>query len=89
MIEYQDRKDFIGFYMYKKVQIKITTEYITLGQFLKLADIIQSGGEAKAFLKSNSLIVNGEDENRRGKKLRDGDEISFEGITYIIQNSWL
>ena len=73
--------------MYKKVQIKITTEYITLGQFLKLADIIQSGGEAKAFLKSNSLIVNGEDENRRGKKLRDGDEINFEGITYIIQNS--
>ena len=73
--------------MYKKVQIKITTEYITLGQFLKLADIIQSGGEAKAFLKSNSLIVNGEDENRRGRKLRDGDEINFEGITYIIQNS--
>ena len=73
--------------MYKKVQIKIVTEHITLGQFLKLADIIQSGGEAKALLKSNSLVVNGEDENRRGKKLRDGDEIEFEGITYIIQNS--
>lgn len=71
--------------MYKKV-VKITTEYITLGQFLKLADIIQSGGEAKAFLKQYSLLINNELENRRGRKLRDGDVLVFENDSYLIQN---
>ncbi len=70
--------------MYKKV-IEITTEYITLGQFLKLADIIQSGGEAKSFLKEYSLIVNNESENRRGRKLRDGDEVTYGVDTYLIK----
>ena len=70
--------------MYKKV-IEITTEYITLGQFLKLADIIQSGGEAKSFLRDHSLIVNNENENRRGKKLRDGDEVKYGNSAYVIR----
>ena len=69
--------------MYKKV-VKISTEYITLGQFLKLADIIQSGGEAKSFLRDHVLIVNNENENRRGRKLRDGDEIKYGQNAYII-----
>lgn len=53
--------------------VKIDTEYITLGQFLKIADIIQSGGEAKWFLQENQIYINGEVDNRRGRKLRDGD----------------
>jgi ribosome-associated protein len=64
--------------MTKKVTIQ--TEYITLGQFLKLADIIDSGGMAKWFLQEHNIVVNGEEDNRRGRKLRDGDSIFIEGI---------
>jgi ribosome-associated protein len=59
--------------------IGISTEYITLGQFLKLADCIGTGGEVKHFLKEKSVRVNGEAENRRGRKLRVGDQIEVEG----------
>jgi S4 domain protein YaaA len=55
--------------------IKITTEYITLGQFLKLSNIISSGGEAKFFLQENVIYVNNELENRRGRKLYPNDKI--------------
>ncbi|MCU9613489.1 S4 domain-containing protein YaaA [Caldibacillus lycopersici] len=54
-------------------EIKIDTEYITLGQFLKMADIISSGGMAKWFLQENDIFINGEIDNRRGRKLKDGD----------------
>ena len=50
-------------------QIKINTEYITLGQFLKIADIASSGGEAKFAVKEMDILVNGEKEDRRGRKL--------------------
>jgi ribosome-associated protein len=56
-------------------EVTINSEYITLGQFLKLADIIDSGGMAKWFLQEFHITVNGEDENRRGKKLRHGDVV--------------
>ncbi|MCD9024858.1 S4 domain-containing protein YaaA [Cohnella silvisoli] len=59
--------------------IGITTEYITLGQFLKLADCIGTGGEVKHFLQEQGVQVNGEAENRRGRKLRVGDQIEVEG----------
>lgn len=59
--------------------IKIRDEYITLGQLLKLADCIQSGGEAKHFLATKKIRVNGEEENRRGKKLIPGDQVEIEG----------
>ena len=52
-----------------KKQVQITTEYINLGQFLKLTDHIFNGGEAKFFLMDESVLVNGEEENRRGRKL--------------------
>jgi len=61
-------------------QIKIDTEYITLGQFLKLADIIQSGGMAKWFLSEHEVFVNGEQDQRRGRKLRSGDKIEIPSI---------
>jgi ribosome-associated protein len=59
--------------------IGISTEYITLGQFLKLAECIGSGGEVKHFLQEKSVKVNNEPENRRGRKLRIGDKIEVEG----------
>ncbi|WP_062350965.1 S4 domain-containing protein YaaA [Bacillus kwashiorkori] len=67
-------------------EIAIDTEYITLGQFLKVADVIQTGGMAKWFLSEYPIKVNGELEDRRGKKLRDGDKIEIqEHGTFIIK----
>ena len=67
-------------------EIAITTEFITLGQFLKLADIISQGGEAKAYLATHEVKVNGEPDNRRGRKLRNGDEVLLpEGLFRIVQ----
>ena len=63
---------------------KITTEFITLQQFLKMNDLIFSGGEAKYFVKENRILVNGETEDRRGRKLYPGDEVSVNGKKYRI-----
>ena len=69
----------------KTTEITINTEYITLGQFLKLADIIQSGGEAKSFLAQNEVEIDGVSDNRRGRKLRGGEIIEILGQTYEIK----
>lgn len=61
-------------------KIKVDTEYITLGQFLKLADVIQTGGMAKWFLSEHDIFVNGEQDQRRGRKLRVGDNIQIPGF---------
>lgn len=61
-------------------EIKIDTEFITLGQFLKLAEVIQSGGMAKWFLSEHEVYVNGEQDQRRGRKLRNGDQIMIPGF---------
>ena len=67
-------------------KIQITTEYITLGQFLKLADIISTGGEAKFFLASDALIlVNDEEDRRRGRKLRHGDIVQIDNQRFVIE----
>lgn len=52
-----------------KKMIEITTEYITLGQFLKFVGIIRSGAMAKEYIMTNKILVNGEIETRRGRKL--------------------
>ncbi len=64
--------------------VAITSEYIKLDQFLKLADIVSSGGEAKIFIANNEIFVNGEKEERRGKKLRHGDSVQVKGQTFKI-----
>ncbi|MDE6492292.1 MAG: S4 domain-containing protein YaaA, partial [Lactobacillus sp.] len=51
--------------------------YITLSQFLKEESIISSGGQAKWYLKDNPVVLNGEKEDRRGKKLYPGDELEI------------
>ncbi|MGY0656943.1 ribosome maturation protein RlbA [Bacillus subtilis] len=60
--------------------ISIDTEMITLGQFLKLADVIQSGGMAKWFLSEHEVLVNDEPDKRRGRKLYVGDVVEIEGF---------
>ncbi|HBY90062.1 MAG: S4 domain-containing protein YaaA [Ruoffia tabacinasalis] len=68
--------------------IEITTEYVTLGQVLKITDIIQSGGMAKWYLSEYFVYVNDEEEQRRGRKLREGDVIEFphEEVKVFIKN---
>lgn len=60
-------------------EVAIRTEYIALGQFLKLAGIIDTGGAAKFFLQEAKIDINGESDNRRGRKLYPGDRIQIEG----------
>ena len=67
-------------------EILINTPYVTLGQFLKLADIIRSGGEAKLYLANKKVLINDEEDNRRGRKLKDGDIIEIKEKTYRIIN---
>lgn len=66
----------------------LTKEFVTLGQLLKEVGVISTGGQAKYFLSEYQVFLNGEPENRRGKKLRVGDEIKIEDNDIIkIVNS--
>ncbi|MEG0314202.1 MAG: RNA-binding S4 domain-containing protein [Erysipelotrichaceae bacterium] len=60
------------------MKIKLKTEYITLAQLLKITEFIASGGEAKYAVKSLVITVNGESENRRGRKLYPRDIVIIE-----------
>lgn len=60
-------------------QIPIRTEFITLGQLLKVADCISSGGQAKHFLAETTVHVNGTVDQRRGRKLVPGDRVVVQG----------
>ena len=64
--------------------IRISTPFITLGQLLKMTDWIASGGQAKEAVKQLKIRVNGEVENRRGRKLYPKDQVEIEGKTYTI-----
>lgn len=55
--------------------ITIHKEYITLSQFLKMINYVDSGGHAKQYLTSHTLYVNEIPEDRRGRKLKENDEI--------------
>lgn len=60
--------------------VEITTEYITLGQLLKFVGIIRSGAMAKDYIMTNKILVNGENEDRRGRKL-------YKGYIILINNN--
>ena len=64
--------------------IQLVTPYITLGQLLKLAHLIGNGGEAKFFLATHEVLVNGEPDARRGRKLYPGDEVRALGKAFVI-----
>lgn len=69
-------------------EIFIKTDYITLGQFLKLANVLDSGGVIKAYLQEQGALVNGELEHRRGRKLYQGDVVELENIgIFIVRTS--
>ena len=62
-------------------------EYITLGQLLKAAGLVMSGSEAKFLIQDGEVLVNGEVETRRGRKLRQGDKVLYDGKTIIVTKS--
>lgn len=64
--------------------VKIKTEYITLGQLIKFLSLVGSGGEVKFFLMENQILLNEEPEIRRGKKLYPGDIIKINNQSYHI-----
>lgn len=66
-------------------EIKINTEYITLGQILKFTAIISSGAMAKMFLAETEVMVNGEKEDRRGRKLYPGDIVEVLDQKYQVK----
>ena len=67
-------------------KIEIKTPYITLGQMLKLTNEFESGGFIKHYLEETGVLLNGEREHRRGKKLYDNDVIIVEEDNkYIIK----
>ena len=69
------------------VSVAITTEFIKLQDAMKFANIVYSGGEAKALIQEGEVLVNGEVCTMRGKKLREGDNFTFDGVTYKITAS--
>ena len=67
------------------MKFEVKGEFITLGQFLKVTDWISSGGEAKFAVKELDIVVNGEKEDRRGRKLRAGDTLTINGQKYELE----
>ena len=59
--------------------ITITTEFIKLQDLLKFANLVETGGEAKERIQSGEATVNGEVCKMRGKKIRPGDTVAFDG----------
>ena len=65
-------------------KISIETEYIKLDSLLKFAAVVGTGGEAKYVISEGMVTVNGEVCTMRGKKLRPGDKVSFQGLDFEI-----
>lgn len=68
--------------------ITITTEYIKLQDLLKFAAAVQTGGEAKLAVQEGKVSVNGEVCTMRGKKIRPGDVVAFNGqeLTVVYES---
>jgi ribosome-associated protein len=65
-------------------EVSITTNMIRLGQFLKLADMIDVGSDVKSLLDGGGVRVNGEPEERRGRQLFPGDVVTVAGNDIMV-----
>ena len=63
----------------------LENEYITLSQLLKACDVLPTGGMVKAYLADHYVLVNGEKENRRGRKLYSNDVVEIDDKRILIQ----
>ncbi len=68
----------------EEIKIREEDEFIKLGQLLKKAAMVSSGVEAKIVIQDGEVTVNGEVDTRRGRKLYDGDVVSFNGETVRV-----
>ena len=68
----------------REIEIRKGEEFIKLGQLLKKADMVSSGADAKMVIEEGQVLVNGEAELRRGRKLYDGDQVTFSGETVKV-----
>ena len=66
------------------IPIPITTEYIKLESFLKLANVAETGGMAKGMIQDGEVLVNNEECTQRGRKLRPGDRVTVQGESYYV-----
>ena len=66
-------------------KVQITSEYIKLEQMMKLAGMVGSGSDAKMLIGEGIVKVNGNVELQRGKKLRTGDTVEFQGKMYVVE----
>lgn len=66
-------------------KVKISTEYIKLEQLLKFAGLVDSGSDAKMLIGDGLVTVNGSVELQRGKKLRPGDRMEFQGNIVLVE----
>jgi ribosome-associated protein len=64
--------------------VAMTDEVTRLGQFLKLMDAVDTGGEAKMRIADGEVTVNGEVELRRGRQLKPGDVVTIAGRSYHV-----
>lgn len=71
----------------ERISVPITTEFIKLESFLKLANAAGTGGMAKNFIQNGEVEVNGETCTMRGKKLRPGDSVRFNGAEYLVADA--
>lgn len=71
--------------MGKVTWMKIDTPYIKLDSFMKAVDAAASGGEAKFIITEGKVLVNGETELRRGRKLYPGDRVEVEEKVYMVE----
>ncbi|MBR6364701.1 MAG: RNA-binding S4 domain-containing protein [Lachnospiraceae bacterium] len=69
------------------ITITLREEFIKLGQALKAANLVGSGLEAKIMINQGKVLVNGAVETQRGKKLYDGDMVTFNGETISIKKA--
>ncbi len=67
----------------------LSPDYIKLDQFLKQMQVVASGGQAKMRVQSGDVMVNGEVETRRGRKLVTGDRVAVDGQTLVVDLSLL
>ena len=64
--------------------ITITTEFIKLQDLLKFGNLVSTGGEAKQLILDEQVLVNGEVCTMRGKKIRPGDVVVFDGVDMTV-----
>ena len=66
--------------------VTIRDAFIKLGQAMKLAGLVETGAEAKAQIEDGRVLVNGETELRRGRKLYDGDSVEARGMSFTVSS---